>query len=129
MSRDEIMRKALWTTAGFNVLGALLFGFPDSIGQLAGVPGGAPGVYRAMLALFIQLFGGAYAWLAQSEVINRPMVALGALGKAAAFFTVFLFWMFGAGSLLSVVAITGDLAFAALFAWWLMGPDDSAVRA
>jgi hypothetical protein len=127
---DEIMRKALWATAGFNVFGALLFGFPDTFGWLAGMPTGVPAVYRALLALFILLFGGAYAWLANRRVIDRPFVVFAAVGKAGAFFVVFACWIAGTLPLLSVVAITGDLLFALLFAWWLAGGSDGvAVRA
>ena len=126
---NEMMRKALWATAGFNVLGALLFGFPDTFGRLAGMPTGVPAVYRALLALFVLLFGGAYAWLARRPVIDRPLVGFAAIGKAGAFAVVLMCWIAGAVPFLSVAAITGDLVFALLFAWWLAGSSNVAVRA
>lgn len=113
------MRKCLRATAVFNVGGALAFAFPDSVGRLAGLPSGAPPLYRAMLALFVLLFGGAYAWLARSAVIDRPLVVFAAIGKTGAFLTVLACFVFGTLPLLSVAAISGDLAFALLFMRWL----------
>src|SRR5262249_19073258 len=38
MTRDELMRRVLWASVFFNLLGAVLFLFPASIGRLAGLP-------------------------------------------------------------------------------------------
>jgi len=51
----------------------------------------APPIYCALLALFVVLFAGAYAWLALQPNINRPLVAFAAIGKAGAFAVVFVF--------------------------------------
>jgi hypothetical protein len=118
---DDSIRRVLWASAFFNLGGAALFAFPESIGRLAGLPAPVPVVYSMLLVLFVLLFGGSYAWIASQPVINRPMVGLAAIGKAGAFVVVFLCWLGGAASGLSVVAITGDLVFAGLFARWLMG--------
>ena len=85
-SREWFLRRVLWLAALVNVFGAFLFAFPASApSRLAGLPPDAPIVYRAMTALFILLFGAAYAWLAAQPAINRPFVAFGAIGKASAF--------------------------------------------
>lgn len=121
MSRDHILRPVLRVAALFNVVGAYLFAFPASTpGHLAGLPANAPVVYRAMTALFILLFAGAYAWLASQPTINRPFVGFAAIGKAAAFMTVFALWAGGAVPATSVLAITGDLVLALIFAWCLL---------
>lgn len=123
MPRDHILRPALRVAALFNIAGAYLFAFPASTpGHLAGLPANAPVTYRAMMALFILLFAGAYAWLAAQPTINRPFVAFGAIGKAAAFATVFALWIGGAVPATSVFAITGDLLLASIFAWCLLRP-------
>ena len=70
---------------------------------------------------FVVLFAGAYAWVALQPTIHRPLVALAAIGKAGAFALFLICWLAGAASGLSVVALGGDLAFAAIFAWWLLG--------
>jgi len=119
VNADEIIRYALWTTAVFNLGGALLFAFPDSLGGIAGFPGHVPRVYSSLLALFVILFGGAYAWLARQPSINRPFVAFAAIGKAGAFAVVLACFLAGDVPLLSVAAISGDLVFALVFAWWL----------
>ena len=120
MSREHVLRPALWTAAFFNLAGAYPFAFPgSSMGQFAGLPADAPVVYRAMTALFVLLFGGAYAWLAMQPTINRPFVAFGAIGKALAFVTVVVLWLRGAVPGGGVLAMIGDVLLALVFAWCL----------
>jgi hypothetical protein len=120
MSREHILRPALWTAAFFNLVGTFLFAFPGSrLGQFAGLPPDVPAIYRALVALFVLLFGCAYAWLAMQPTINRPFVAFGAIGKAAAFLIVVLLWLRGAAPASSVSAIVGDLVLAVVFLWCL----------
>jgi len=115
------MRRALWTTAAFNLGGALLFAFPETLGRMAGFPSPVPGVYSTLLASFVLLFGGMYAWLARQPRIDRPMVVLGAIGKTSAFVIAFTFWMTGDLPALTVATAAGDLTFAGIFVWWLLG--------
>jgi hypothetical protein len=120
MSREHVLRPALWTAAFFNLVGTFLFAFPASrLGQFAGLPAQAPAIYRALTALFVLLFGCAYAWLAMQRTINRPLVAFGAIGKAGAFVVVVLLWLRGAVPATSVSAIVGDLVLAGVFLWCL----------
>jgi hypothetical protein len=121
MYRDTFMRRALWTTAVFNVGGALLFAFPETLGRLAGLPSPVPGVYSTLLASFVLLFGGMYAWLARQPRIDRPMVVLAAIGKTSVFVIAGAFWLTGELPGLTVVAAAGDLTFAGIFVWWLLG--------
>lgn len=121
MSREHVLRPALWTAAFFNFAGAVPFAFPAStLGQFAGLPADAPIVYRAMTALFVLLFAGAYAWLALQPVINRPFVAFGAIGKAAAFVTVVVLWTRGVVPASGVLAMVGDMVLALVFGWCLL---------
>lgn len=120
MTEDRIVRRALWMTTAANIGAAPLFAFPASLGWIAGLPAEVPTVYAMMLALFVLLFGGAYGWLALQPTIDRPLLALGAIGKTGAFTVVFLCWCAGAADFGSVLAITGDLGFAAVFFWWLL---------
>lgn len=115
------MRGALIASAVMNIAAALIFAFPDSLGQLAGLPTPVPHIYTTLLAVFVMLFGIAYAWLARQPIIDRPLVAFSALGKAAVFSTILAFWILGDLSSRSVLAAIGDLIFAAIFAWWLIG--------
>jgi len=123
MDRDPFMRRALWASVVFNFGGMLLFAFPASLGRLAGLPGPVSHMYTAPLALFIALFGGSYAWLASQPVIDRPLVAFAAIGKTGFFVVSFVCWLLGEAPGRGVVAATGDLVFAAIFAWWLLGED------
>ena len=122
MNRETVLRRVLWVAAVFNLLGALLFAFPASyVGQLAGLPADVPGAYRAMTALLVLLFGGAYLWLAQQSVINRPLLIFGAIGKASAFALVCILFLVGAASGVGVLIASGDLVLALLFLWCLRG--------
>jgi hypothetical protein len=120
VDREFFIRRVLWISAVFNLGGALLFTFPASFGQLAGLPVPVPRIYTALLVLFILLFGASYAWLALQPVIDRPMVALAAFGKAGAFAVIFACWLLGEAPGLGVVGASGELALATLFAWWLL---------
>ena len=52
MSREHVLRPALWTAAFFNLVGTFLFAFPASrLGQFAGLPMHAPAIYRALTAI------------------------------------------------------------------------------
>ena len=122
MSRERFLRRVLWLASLVNLAGAFLFALPASApSQLAGLPEEAPAVYRAMLSLFILLFGGAYAWLAVQPAINRPFVMFGAIGKVSAFLVVAILWLAGAATATSVGAMAGDLVLAALFVYGLGG--------
>ena len=119
------MRSALWTTAVFNLLGALTFVFPADFAALTGFPTTAPRVYTALLTVFVLLFAGAYVWLARQPRIDRPLVALAAIGKAGAFAAVFVCWLAGEIPARAALAFSGDAVFAAIFTWWLVGTPTS----
>lgn len=122
MNRETVLRRALWTAAVFNLLGALLFAFPASyFGQFAGLPAEVPAAYRALTALFVLLFGGAYLWLARQAVVDRALLTFGAIGKASAFTLIVILWLTGAASGRGVLIASGDLILAALFIWCLRG--------
>jgi len=114
------MRGALMASAIMNTGAALIFAFPESLGQIAGLPTPVPRIYTTLLAVFVMLFGVAYGWLARQPVIDRPLVAFSALGKASVFTTILVFWILGDVSGRSVLAAIGDLIVAAIFAWWLV---------
>jgi hypothetical protein len=79
-----------------------------------------------MVAWFVLLFAGAYAWLARQPEIDRPLVGFAAIGKAGAFSIFAACWILGQLSGRATLAGTGDLIFAAIFAWWLIGSGTSA---
>lgn len=120
MHRDDVLRRALWATAAFNLLGALAFGWPATLGQLAGLPAEAPVVYRASMAFLVGLLGATYAWLALQPRIDRPLVGFAMFGKAGFFLVVSACWLAGQAPFLGVLTAAGDLAFAILFGWWLV---------
>jgi hypothetical protein len=119
VNRDAFLRKVLWTTAVYNVGGALAFAFPSSLGQLAGLPVPVAPIYSVLLAFFVLLFGAVYFWLARQRQIDRPMVAMAACGKAGVFVIAVVLWATGHGPVWFLPGATGDLIFATVFAWWL----------
>jgi hypothetical protein len=128
MNRDKLLRCALWISVPYNLGGAYLFAFPASAaGRLAQMPADVPSLYRALLALFVVLFGATYAWLASSTAINRPLLALGAIGKAGAFASILILWLAGALPATGPITALGDLVLAGIFFWWLLGAAAHAV--
>jgi hypothetical protein len=122
MGRETWLRRMLWLAALVNLAGAALFAFPASPpAQLAGFPAQVPAAYRAFCAGFVLLFGGSYAWLAGHRPLVRPMVVVGAVGKAGAFFLMAALWLGGAMPLRSVALLGADLGLAAGFSWGLAG--------
>jgi len=121
MNKDKIIRYALWISVAFNLFGALLFAFPASpLGQFAGLPIPVPAIYSTLLAFFVVLFAGAYFWLARQPIIDRPLVAFSAIGKAGSFVVMIILWLLGEIPGRSVLFASGDLIFACIFAWWLL---------
>lgn len=118
MSREDVLRRALWASVPFNLGGALFFLFPASFaGQLMGLPETAPLLYRTAVALFVVLYAGTYAWNAMRPVIDRPLVWFAVIGKSSFFLLVTLLWLVGEVPFRTVFATSGDLALAAIF-WW-----------
>ncbi len=76
--------------------------------------------------VFVLLFGVGYAVVARDPSKNHAIVALAAVGKTY----VGVVWLLGAASgVLSALAVSGavgDLAFAAVFAWFLYDRAKSA---
>jgi hypothetical protein len=123
------MRAVLWIGAAFNFGAAAMLAFPDTVGAFFGFPDSGPLFYRWLLVLFVALFGGAYAWLALQPQISRPLVALAALGKTGVFIVAVVCWLLGDIPLPSLLPAVGDLAFAMVFAWWLMATRDRVENA
>jgi hypothetical protein len=118
-NRDAFLRKVLWATVVYNIAGAAAFAFPSSVGQLAGLPVPVAPIYSVLLAIFVLLFGGAYAWLALQPTLDRPLVGFAAVGKASVFAAAIALWAAGQGPGWFIPGATGDLIFAAIFVWWL----------
>jgi hypothetical protein len=123
---DRLMRKVLWVGAVFNFAAAVMVAFPDTVGSFSGLPSAGPLFYRWLLVLFVALFGGAYGWLALQPRISRPLVALAALGKTGVFIVSVVCWQLGDIPFQSLPPAVCDLAFAAVFAWWLMASRENA---
>jgi hypothetical protein len=131
VDRTTVMRTALWATAFFNAGACIMFFFPASLGQILGLPLPAPPLYVWFDALVIGIFAGVYAWLARRPEIDRPLVVVAAIGKAGFFAIVLLCWLRSEVPLRAPVLALGDLIFAAIFCWWLLGdarPSDTIRR-
>jgi hypothetical protein len=118
ISRDGIIRSALWASVALNILGVIVF-VPSALGIpsfLVPIPG--PRFYFAQIAFTIALFGCVYAWLARQTRINRPLVVVGALGKLGFFLLFVAYWTTGDIPVKSVMQATPDLVLATVFLWW-----------
>lgn len=121
LSRDALMRRTLVAGALFNFVAAAMVLLPGSLGRLADLPPSAPRLYSWLLALFIVLFGGVYAWLSRRRVIDRPLVAMAIVGKFGVFFVALVCLLLGDISSKAFAPAVGDLGFGLVFLWWLNG--------
>jgi hypothetical protein len=120
MNCDKLLRRALWFSVFYNLGAAYLFAFPASApGRLAQMPAPVPPLYCGLLAMFVAEFGGVYAWLALSKTINRPVLAVTAIGKSCAFTIILVLWLAGAVPATGPLSATGDAVLAGIFFWWL----------
>ena len=119
MNRDVVMRRVLVVGALFNFFVVVIVLFPDTLGRFADLPVPVSRFYTWLLALFIGLFGAAYAWLSRRPTIDRPLVALATVGKIGVFVVALLCWQLGDISAKAFGPAIVDLLFALIFLWWL----------
>jgi hypothetical protein len=118
MAQDRMIRAALWSSVALNLVGVAVF-LPAALGRSSALlPIAAPRFYAGQVGLTIALFCGVYAWLARQEVISRPLVIVGALGKLGFFLLFVAYWTVGDLPLGAVLQATPDLVLAAVFLWW-----------
>ncbi|WP_019142939.1 hypothetical protein [Noviherbaspirillum massiliense] len=130
MSKNEIMRASLWIGSIFNFVASFILAFPESaLGRLVELPPAVPSLYCALSSFLVGLFGGAYAWLACQEQIDRPLVALSTIGKASVFCIALVLWLLGSASVRIVFLASGELILAVLWAWWIFESGQSGTRA
>lgn len=116
---SSLVRTTLWLSFPFNLVAAYLLAVPTSpLGEFVGLTQ-APHLYTALLGFLVGLFGFAYAWLARQVSINRPLLALAALGKSGVFIIVSMLWLSAEVSGRLFLMACGDLALAAVWFWWL----------
>src|ERR1043166_9003106 len=119
------MRRALFATAGMNIVGAALFAPPArALRAVAGFPQGEHPLYLATVSMFVLLFGLGYLWAAAAGRAERHFITLAAVGKLSVFALLAGFWAGGAlGALAARAPLvgTGDLVFGILFVVWLYG--------
>ncbi|MCA9075161.1 MAG: hypothetical protein KDA93_09015 [Planctomycetaceae bacterium] len=120
MQSERFIRSVLWVAVGFNLLGAMAFLFPETVGQLSALPVPVPRLYAWLLASMVLMFGGMYAWLAMQLEINRALLAIGAIGKALVFCVFTACWLLGDVPFLAILGASGDLILAGLFTNWLI---------
>lgn len=121
MNRDRVFRTVLVVGALFNFVMATAILFPDPFGSFAELPRSESRFYSWLLALFIALFGGVYAFLSASAVIHRPLVVLAVIGKTGVFLVALVCLLLGELSPGAFAPAVGDLLFALVFLWWLKG--------
>jgi uncharacterized membrane protein YfcA len=126
MSRDRLVRAALWAAVVLNAIGVLIFA-PPALGFASDqLPIPAPRFYAGQVALTIALFGGVFFWLARQRQINRALVVVGALGKLGFFGLAVGYWAVGDLPPSAVPQATPDLVLALVFLWWARSAEPSS---
>jgi hypothetical protein len=117
---DRLFRRALLATGFMNLFGAVLLAPPAvALRAMTGLPEAGHPLYAWSLSLWILFFGVGYLRLAVSTSQERFFVAIGAAGKAAFSVLLAAFWLAGDLPARAALAGSADLAFAAVFAYWL----------
>lgn len=119
MKQDVAMRRVLAFGALFNFVAVIIVLFPDVLGGAIDLPEPGSRFFPWMLSLFIGLFGGVYAWLSRRPVIDRPLIALAAIGKVGVFAVALVCLLLGDISAGAFAPAVGDLLFGLYFAQWL----------
>ena len=119
------MRRALFATAGMNVLAAAGF-LPAarSVRALAGLPEGHP-LYLMTVAMFVFLFGLGYLGAAVAGRADRLFLSVAAAGKLSFFALLVAFWMVGSVPFRAPLLGSADLIFGTLFAVWLLAGESA----
>ena len=114
------MRRALFATAGMNILAAAAF-IPaaKSLRAVAGLPEAGHPLYLLTVGMFILTFGLGYLWAAVTGRAERLFITLAALGKLSFFGLLVGCWAVGALPMRLPLLGTGDLVFGMLFVTWL----------
>ena len=123
------MRRALFATAGMNILAAAAF-LPaaEPLRALLGFPEAGHALYLLTVGMFILIFGLGYLWAAIAGRAERLFITLAAAGKLSFFGLLVGYWAAGTVPIRLPVLGTGDLIFAMLFLAWLFGVRGSADR-
>ncbi len=120
MSRDAVMRGALWATVALNTFGVLIFGQAALGRESRLLPVPVPPVYAAQIGFVILLFGVVYAWIALQPRIDRRLVLVGAAGKLGFFALTAAYAVAGQVPMSMAVNAAPDLVFASIFLWWAL---------
>ena len=121
------MRRALFATAGMNIVGAALFApSARALRAVAGFPQGEHPLYLATVTMFVLLFGLGYLWTAAAGGADRLFITIAAVGKLSFFALLVWFWAVGALSVRAPLMGTGDLIFGILFLRWLFSAQPAA---
>lgn len=119
MIQDRYFRAVLVAGSLFNLFMAAAILFPDSVGSFADLPRCESRFFPWLLALFIALFAGVYAYLAVVAVIDRSLVILAIIGKTGVFLVALACLILGELSFGAFVPAIGDLIFALVFLGWI----------
>jgi hypothetical protein len=118
MSRDRVLRGALWATVALNVLGTIVFSLAALGSPSPLLPITVPPYFAAQIGFTIALFAGVYAWLALQPQFHRPLIVVGGLGKLGFFALTVAYAIAGEVPVAMALNATPDLVFACIFLWW-----------
>jgi len=116
------MRRALFATAGMNILAAAAFvPAAQPVRAVLGFPEAGHPLYLLTVGMFILTFGLGYLWAAAAGHAERLFITLAAFGKLSFFTLLVGCWAAGAVPVRLPLLGMGDLVFGVLFVAWLLG--------
>ena len=125
MSLERLVRISLWVTDPFNLLAGFVFAMPGSaLRQLLMLPESPVSFYTIFAEAMVALFGGVYIWLALQAEINKPLLSVGAIGKALAVLIALGLFFDSNFAWLPTLFISGDLVFVVLWGYFIVRRSD-----
>lgn len=115
MISEKLLRRTLYFTVAYNLMGFFTFLMPETFGGTAGLPTSVPFLYTGFIASNILLFGLVGLWQARRPMLDAPVLTIFGLSKVVFCLLMLISWRFGdirlPGFLMSLV----DLAMGVIF--------------
>ncbi len=112
---ERVLRRTLYFTFFYNLMGFATFLAPERFGKLAGLPAGIPFLFTGFIAFNILLFGFVGLWQARRAELDPPVLVIFGISKITFCALMGISWLIGqvapAGFLMSLV----DLAMGVIF--------------
>jgi hypothetical protein len=112
---EKLLRRTLYFTVAYNLMGFFTFLMPQTFGGMAGLPASVPFLHSGFVASNILLFGLVGLWQARRPMLDAPVLTIFGLSKAVFCLLMLISWRLGEIALPGFLMSLVDLAMGAIF--------------